>query len=273
MKMQNIKVNLACVVVAPLILMGGLQQSVSGQSRREVPDENTAPVVQTSQVARLQAPTQDDLPDYDTRGYSAMLSNAFGRSLYGYSQGRSELPCDGCRQCARRGCLTCRCQRQFCPPLSPQGSGVLPTLNAQVTSGLAAQLIFNQLHFTPTDDESTWRLSAAGYERLFKVTKLLQQYPGMVIVETTRDPDVDEQRKELVTRMLMQTGAIAGADQVVVGLPRVAGMSGLEAQINYQKLLMSTMNSQNSSNNNNGLNSGSNGNNSTPSISPIFPNR
>lgn len=267
-----IKINLACQLILPLVLIGSTAQFTSAQSRRVEQSENTAEGTTLSEALPLQESVTTELPDYDTRGYSALLSNAFDNSLHPHAQGNSSAACNGCRRCALRGCLTCRCQRQHCPPLRPFGSYVRHTLNAQITSGIAAQLIFNQLHFTPTDDDSAWRLSPAGYKQLFKVSKLLQQYPGSVIVETTRDPDSDERKREIVAQLLIQTGAITDAEQVVVGFPRVPGMTGLEAQINYQRLLMIT-NRSIDANFQSGSSSGTGINDSPISTMPQSPNQ
>ncbi len=132
------------------------------------------------------------------------------------------------------GCANC------CPAPSfarPFGESVNCAMNCQVQNGVTAQLVFYVNDFYPHPNTNTWELTESGVRNFEKIVCLLPLSPCPVIVQSTHDLSQDELRRQKIVELMMARGTVISPDRIIVGRPRVSGISGVEAQMIYARSL------------------------------------
>jgi len=127
-----------------------------------------------------------------------------------------------------------------CPPPSfarPFGESVNGAMCCQVQNGVTAQLAFyiNDFYFHPTTNK--WELTEAGVRNFEKIVCILPLSPCPVIVQSTHDHSQDELRRQKIVELMLARGTVISPDRIIVGRPRISGISGVEAQMIYARSL------------------------------------
>jgi hypothetical protein len=130
----------------------------------------------------------------------------------------------------------------------PFGFCVNGALNAQVMNGLTAQLVFYQYDFnnTPAPGASgaidRAGLNYCGRQQLSRVAEMLTHLPlPRVVIETSRNPQIDEARRQTVIAGLSEAmGTQVPSEWVVIDEPPSNPLSGEEAVTVHDGLLRQT---------------------------------
>jgi hypothetical protein len=110
-------------------------------------------------------------------------------------------------------------------------------------NGVADQMVLYHYDFQPGPPPHLGRLKSRGHYELHKIVKrlehpLLQGCPTLILIEQTLGrPDVDAARRAAVLQALREMSAPIVPEQVVVGRPPTAGLSGSESLGIYGNLL------------------------------------
>jgi hypothetical protein len=156
-------------------------------------------------------------------------------------------PCQSCsppQYYARHKCVWRHCYST----VEPFGFCMNGAVNGQVMNGLAAQTVFYQYDFNntpaPGAPNSIDRagLNFCGRQQLSRVAELVNHLPvPRVVIETSRNPQIDEARRQTVIAGLSEVmGTAVPADWVVIDQPPSNPLSGEEAQITHENLLRQT---------------------------------
>ncbi len=141
--------------------------------------------------------------------------------------------------CTFGGSLLCG-KLATCPPPSfaqPFAASVQNAVNHQVQNGVAAQLVFYDYDFYLNPATYTWELSNLGIQHFEKIVRLMQCSGCPVIVQTTNNVSSDDLRQQIIIERMLSRGVAISPDRVVIGRPRVPGISGAEAQLIYARSL------------------------------------
>lgn len=148
-----------------------------------------------------------------------------------------------CNQCYSQGEKTSRLREYFrCKKLKhqykwwgypeefeevPFGTFTNMQLTRQMETGEAARLVL--YHYDFVQDENG--LTPRGKYQLAKMISMLSRCEcSLVIQQANDDPELDEARRVAVLTELAQRGLPLAADRVIVGVPSVKGLQGIEAQ-------------------------------------------
>lgn len=119
----------------------------------------------------------------------------------------------------------------------PLGESLYATGRTMVANGAAARLTLYQFDFVPGTDQ----LSVRGQQQLMRMVPLLNEHPFPLVIERTQcTPSLDDQRRLVVLNELGRVGTPIPAERVVIGIPTSAGLSGVEAQVEFRRLLQQT---------------------------------
>lgn len=158
-------------------------------------------------------------------------------------------PCDACFSCDPYGCgrsFHGRGGWQY--RADPFGYCVFGALDAQITSGLAAQLVLYRYDFNNPPTEGAAKsidpanLNPRGRQQLMKVADLLNRLPmPPVVIEASENPQIDQARRQRVIAALTEVmGTPVPNEWVVVDEPAANPLSGEEATLIHQNLLQQT---------------------------------
>jgi hypothetical protein len=161
----------------------------------------------------------------------------------------------------------------------PFGFCVRNALNAQVTNGLAAQLVFYRYDFVNVPTQGAAKpndfanLNPQGRRQLLRVAEVMGRMPlPPVVIESSGNAQIDEARRQIVIAGLTDAmGSPVPAEWVVVDEPIAHPLAGIEASIIHESLLRQT--EAGGLYDANDRNSGQSGGQSTNSNSPTNINR
>jgi hypothetical protein len=120
----------------------------------------------------------------------------------------------------------------------PFGTFHRAAMNAQIDSGLAAQLTLYRFDFAAPHGIPSASLNAEGQRRLIRLSHLLFSAPCPLVIEyDPLHPEISESRRQAVLAQLQAMNPQLPNDQVVVGKPAAFGISGDEAILLHQKVL------------------------------------
>ena len=122
---------------------------------------------------------------------------------------------------------------QFCE--LPFGSSVTHAMGMMVHNGIQQQMVLHSYDFMPLEQSKTPQLSARGQQHLSKLSILLQQGYGPLMIEHVH-PAVDAARRQAVMNTLSANGVPVEPFQVLIRA-RPKHLSGVEGLQLYQKLL------------------------------------
>lgn len=109
----------------------------------------------------------------------------------------------------------------------PFGTFTNMQLTRQMETGEAARLVL--YHYDFVQDENG--LTPRGKYQLAKMISMLSRCEcSLVIQQTADEPELDEARRVAVLTELAQRGLSLSADRVIIGVPSVKGLQGIEAQ-------------------------------------------
>jgi hypothetical protein len=113
---------------------------------------------------------------------------------------------------------------------------------AQIHNGLAAQAVLYHFDFNDPDSDAPQQLNVRGEEELLRIVQTGTQPTTLtplvpIVIQPTRDPGLDETRRQYVLQRLASAGLPAADEMVVVRRPDARGISGDEAVVLYQKLI------------------------------------
>ena len=129
---------------------------------------------------------------------------------------------------------------EFCE--RPFGTYARAAINTQINNGLVAQLVLYRYDFrdpTVSYDDAA-KLRGRGHYQLVKIVDKLKRVMGPLVIEPSGDDDLDEERRQFVIARLDDLEFSFPEESVVIGRPPAGGMSGEEAFVNYQNLIMQT---------------------------------
>jgi hypothetical protein len=121
-------------------------------------------------------------------------------------------------------------------------------MRAQITNGLAAQLVFYRYDFNNNPGEggskspTAANLSPRGWVQMVKIGEMLNRLPvPPVVIESSNDSQLDEARRQNVIAGLTEVmGSPVPPEWVVVGEPMANPLNGEEAVIVHENLLRQT---------------------------------
>ncbi len=121
----------------------------------------------------------------------------------------------------------------------PLGHAVNTCINLQVAAGQAAQMFLYQYDFGSADGNHASHLNLRGFQQLAKYGSWMMQTPMPLTIEAVPgDPALNEARRQFVHSELERiSGTQIPLEQVVVGLPKMPMMEGVEASGIYENLL------------------------------------
>lgn len=140
------------------------------------------------------------------------------------------------------------CRGGYLYAADPFGFCVCNALNAQVTNGLAAQLVFYRYDFVnvPTQraakPDDFANLNPQGRRQLLRVAEVMERMPlPPVVIESSGNSQIDEARRQVVIARLTEVmGSPLPAEWVVVDEPMAHPLAGEEATIIHENLLRQT---------------------------------
>jgi hypothetical protein len=123
----------------------------------------------------------------------------------------------------------------------PFGSFMRRYLSRQVQRGVAARMVLFHYDFHRVDSDRRVMLNEHGHQRLVKLAHLMTCSSYPLIIESTDDPALDRQRRDLVASMLQSSNLVPDAfDRVRVATAPGRGLEGIEAVDIYRNMLIHT---------------------------------
>jgi hypothetical protein len=155
--------------------------------------------------------------------------------------------CQTCVPCQRCGCGRCG-HHGYLFGADPFGFCVCGALNAQISNGLAAQLVLYRYDFNNApataggDSIDPADLNPRGRRQLLKVAELLNGLAmPPVIIEASDNRQFDEARRQkVITSLAELMGSPVPEEWVVIGEPIANALNGEEAAIIHDNLLRQT---------------------------------
>ena len=98
-----------------------------------------------------------------------------------------------------------------------------------ISAGKADRAVLHHYDFVCRPDGAI-ELSPHGQQALHRIAGMTCNYPVPLIVESTRDPAMDEARRLAVVNTVTQLGLPISPDCVVVAADPSIGLSGIEAE-------------------------------------------
>jgi hypothetical protein len=162
-------------------------------------------------------------------------------------QSQPQPPCQNCASGRTYdGCP--RCRGGYMYAADPFGFCVSSALNAQITNGLAAQLVFYRYDFVNVPTQRAAKpndfanLNPQGQRQLRRVADVMSRMPlPPVVIESSGNSQIDEARRQIVIAGLTDAmGSPVPAEWVVVDEPMAHPIAGEEATIIHENLLRQT---------------------------------
>lgn len=115
----------------------------------------------------------------------------------------------------------------------PHGDAVNSTFSIQVQNGQAARTVLYQYDFFRANAS----LNQRGYLELLEIAERVSQTPYPLVIQMSGDAALDAARRETVIEHLARLPFEIPDERVVIDIPRVAGLDGIDAVLAHEGLL------------------------------------
>jgi hypothetical protein len=222
-----------------------LRNQATGAASDVSPAATQSPV----RLAQSNAPATKTIPISTAPAKAEPIRSMKTAPLMSPPAGELQPPMS-CQSCASRhqynGSAGCRGGYMYAA--DPFGFCVSGALNAQVTNGLAAQLVFYRYDFISTPTQRAAKpndfanLNPQGRRQLRRVADVMSRMPlPPVVIESSGNSQIDQARRQVVIAGLTEAmGSPVPAEWVIVDEPMAHPLAGEEAAIVHENLLRQT---------------------------------